>query len=49
MEPDARTWLTEFLAETCKGSEIVHLGEHDAFDADGAPARRNLFAVTRTR
>jgi hypothetical protein len=47
MEPDARTWLTQFLAETCEGSEIAHLGEHVAFDADGAPARRNLFAVTR--
>jgi hypothetical protein len=48
MEPDARTWLTNFLAETCEGSEIVHLGEHVAFDAEGAPARRNLFAVSRT-
>ena len=47
MKPDPRTWLERYLAETCAGSEVRHLGEHDAFDADGAPCRRNLFAVIR--
>jgi hypothetical protein len=26
---------------------VRHLGEHDAFDAEGRHARRNLFAVIR--
>ncbi|HEY2934965.1 MAG TPA: hypothetical protein VGJ25_00110 [Gaiellaceae bacterium] len=47
MEPDGRTWLEAFLRETCAGGEVRYLGLHDAFDADGAPARRNLFAVVR--
>lgn len=47
MTPDARAWIEGYLRETCEGSEVRHLGEHDAFDADGAPCRRNLFAVLR--
>ncbi|MBN1528707.1 MAG: hypothetical protein JW895_06570 [Thermoleophilaceae bacterium] len=47
MTPDARTWLAGYLADTCAGSEIRHLGAHDAFDAEGNPCRRNLFAVIR--
>jgi hypothetical protein len=47
MRPDAETWLTGYLAETCCGSRIVHLGRHEAFDAGGRPCTRNLFAVVR--
>jgi hypothetical protein len=47
MEPDAKTWLARYLAETCAGAEVRHLGLHDAFDAEGDPAERNLFAVVR--
>lgn len=46
-EPDTRTWLTDYLETTCEGSEVIHLGLHDAFDADARPCRRNLFAVVR--
>lgn len=49
MEPDARTWLTGFLAEVCEGGEVRHLGTHPAFDAAGKPVERNLFAVVRRR
>jgi hypothetical protein len=48
MTPDPRSWLTRYLAETCPGSEVRHLGTHAAFDADGEPCRRNLFAVIRS-
>lgn len=47
MQPDPRTWLERYLAETCEGAGIEHLGLHDAFDAEGRPTQRNLFAVTR--
>jgi SAM-dependent methyltransferase len=47
MEPDARTWLTTFLGRVCEGGSVTHLGLHDAFDAEGRPAQRNLFAVSR--
>jgi hypothetical protein len=47
MEPDARTWLERYLADACPGGEVRHLGEHAAFDADGNPCHRNLFAVVR--
>jgi hypothetical protein len=47
MEPDAATWLTEYLSRTCEGSTIEHLGVHQAFDTDLLPAERNLFAVIR--
>jgi hypothetical protein len=47
MTPDPRSWLESYLTETCPGSEIRHLGRHGAFDADGSPCRRNLFAVVR--
>jgi len=48
MTPDARSWLEAFLAETCPGSRIEHLGMHRAFDPFGALCERNLFAVVRT-
>ena len=47
MEPDGRTWLTEYLS-ALPGSRIEHLGTHAAFDAEGLPAERNLFAIIRT-
>lgn len=48
MTPDARSWLTTYLADTCTGSRIEHLGSHRAFDPAGKPCERNLFAVIRT-
>ena len=47
MTPDARTWLAAYLAETCPGSRIEHLGTHKAFDPGGKTCERNLFAVIR--
>ena len=47
MTPDARSWLTTYLAETCPGSRVEHLGTHKAFDPHGRPVERNLFAVIR--
>jgi hypothetical protein len=47
MEPDAQTWLTGLLSRVCEGGTVTHLGLHDAFDAEGRPAKRNLFAVSR--
>lgn len=48
MTPDARSWLTTYLADTCAASRIEHLGFHRAFDPAGRPCERNLFAVIRT-
>jgi hypothetical protein len=48
MTPDPRSWLARYLADTCSGSELRHLGVHAAFDAAGDPCRRNLFAVIRS-
>jgi hypothetical protein len=47
MTPDSRSWLAAYLAETCEGARIEHLGLHEAFDPSGRPAQRNLFAVIR--
>lgn len=47
MTPDARSWLAGYLAETCAGSRVEHLGTHDAFDPVGETVERNLFAVIR--
>jgi hypothetical protein len=47
MQPNPRAWLERYLTATCAGAEVLHLGEHDAFDAEGRPARRNLFALVR--
>ena len=47
MTPDARSWLTSYLAETCPGSRVEHLGTHKAFDPHGRSVERNLFAVIR--
>lgn len=48
MTPDPRSWLGVYLAETCAGSRIEHLGTHAAFDPTGRPCERNLFALIRT-
>jgi len=47
MTPDARSWLSAYLAETCEGSRLEHLGTHAAFDPSGRTVERNLFAVIR--
>jgi hypothetical protein len=47
MLPDARAWLTDYLTGTCAEGRIEHLGDHRAFDADGLPTERALFAVIR--
>jgi hypothetical protein len=47
MTPDPRSWLAAYLAETCSGSRLEHLGTHRAFDPAGRPCERNLFAVIR--
>jgi len=47
MTPDARSWLAGYLAETCEGSRVEHLGTHAAFDPSGRTVERNLFAVIR--
>jgi hypothetical protein len=47
MTPEPRSWLGTYLAETCPGSRVEHLGTHRAFDPRGAPCERNLFAVIR--
>jgi hypothetical protein len=47
MTPDAETWLDALLRDTCAGGDVRHLGHHAAFDAEGNPAQRNLFAVVR--
>ena len=45
MSPDPRSWLEDYLSRTCAGSRVEHLGLHRAFDPDGGPVERNLFAV----
>jgi hypothetical protein len=47
MEPEPRTWLENYLSETCPGSRVEYLGTHKAFDPHGRPCERNLFAVIR--
>jgi len=47
MTPDPRVWLEGYLAATCPGGRVEHLGRHAAFDAEGNPCERNLFAVVR--
>jgi len=47
MTPDPTTWLTAFLARTCEGAEVAHLGVHAAVAPDGTDCERNLFAAVR--
>ncbi len=49
MSPEPRAWLEDYLASTCAGSRIEHLGRHSAFDPSGSRCERNLFAVIRDR
>ena len=45
--PTPQAWLTDYLERTCAGGRAEHLGRHPAFDVEGRPADRNLFAVLR--
>ncbi|MFF0200227.1 hypothetical protein [Streptomyces sp. NPDC005017] len=47
MLPTPDAWLTEYLEKNCSGGRAEHLGRHRAFDADGLPTDRALFAVIR--
>ncbi|PKT70245.1 hypothetical protein CW362_25550 [Streptomyces populi] len=47
MVPTPDVWLTEYLLKSCAGGRIEHLGRHRAFDAEGLPTDRALFAVIR--
>jgi hypothetical protein len=47
MTPEPRSWLAAYLAQTCAGGTVEHLGLHRAFAPGGAPCNRNLFAVLR--
>jgi hypothetical protein len=48
MQPDPRTWLEGYLTRVCTGARVEHLGRHAAFDAEGRPCTRNLFAALRS-
>ncbi|WP_143074830.1 hypothetical protein [Streptomyces mangrovisoli] len=47
MVPTADVWLAEYLGKNCADGRVEHLGRHRAFDADGLPTDRALFAVVR--
>ena len=51
MLPNPKEWLTNYLAETCKESEVRHLGTFKAFAPGGNEVKstieRNLFQITR--
>lgn len=47
MLPTPDAWLSEYLRKNCAGGRVEHLGRHRAFDADGLPTDRALFAVIR--
>lgn len=48
MPADPKAWLGRYLAETCEGGLVRHLGFHDALSPDHEPCLRSLFAVVRT-
>jgi hypothetical protein len=48
MAPDPRSWVEDYLARTCAGSRVEHLGRHRAFDPEGGSVERNLFAVLKS-
>ena len=48
LQPNAREWFERYLAHTCEGGQVRHLGEHRAFAPDGRLCFRNLYAVVRT-
>lgn len=41
--------IREYLESTCPGGRAEVLGRHAAFDPDGRPTERTLFAVVRSR
>jgi len=47
MLPTPDAWLTDYLGSTCTGGRVELLGRHRAFDAEGQPTERGLFAVIR--
>jgi hypothetical protein len=47
MVPTPQAWLTDYLQRTCAGCRVEQLGRHRAFDAEGLPVDRGLFAVIR--
>ncbi len=47
MKPNPKIFLQNFLTTTCIGAEVLHLGLHNAFTADGTGVQRNLFAVVK--
>jgi hypothetical protein len=48
MTPDPHSWLGDYLGRTCAGSRVEHLGRHRAFDPEGGPVERSLFAVLKS-
>jgi hypothetical protein len=49
MRPDPATYLSEYLSNTCKEGNVVHLGLHETvFPDSGKSWKRNLFAVVRS-
>jgi hypothetical protein len=48
MTPDPRSWLEDYLAQTCVDARVEHLGRHRAFDPEGGSVERNLFALSKT-
>ena len=46
-EPDAKTWLTEYLSRVCEDATVTHLGLHQGGRDETGILYRNLFALTR--
>jgi hypothetical protein len=47
MLPDPRTWLMEYLSQSCRGAAVVHLGLHHAGRRGESGPWRNFFALVR--
>ena len=47
MLPDARTWLSSYLANISDGADVRHLGVHHGGNGGSEVAWRNLFALVR--
>jgi hypothetical protein len=45
--PTPQAWLTDYLQRNCEGGRTEHFGRHPAFDVEGRPVDRSLFAVIR--
>lgn len=48
MQPSPKAYLSKYLEDTCHGSKVKYLGQHQAFSPDNNIINRNLFAVIRT-